>query len=1159
MDSMTVTNTTSQADPPGVDGDLSEKMIAATTAAAATTPTCSAADDNNDVSPSRTASPPVFTFVDDQPTTRGELIIDEVHPFSKAITTTDNHDNNTNNNEDDENDDGLFLDQTISTEIKQKIAMDKFLAAQLISDNTSAKEDAWRELVQLMKQQQRGGGDARSMSASSNVSAGSGGSSRNNNNRRIPKNIGRPPRRNSSNSLGIGRIKGGVGSKDDVLGTICIASSSRSAMENNVGSSTHSSLTANTTTDSDNHYLDVTLEDTTTTDVEGGGKEQDGEETTPPTALLPILSTSGIKVEKSPMVSPLSLGGSFDNDVDDDDDDDVLIRPVNIMIGEQHYHPLAAATTTVAAGTTTNKISQSSSLPPPTADATALVSSPMLKRRDQSVITSSSNEEKKEKSLPSSSSIAKKKNPNIFFDIRKPFADNYSLRSTEDDNQPIINNIVKSISLADSISEDNTSSAAHHPSLDATFTTSRVTDAIGTTDSYTTSTLDSNNNCSNVNNGGAVILSSTDATKYYFTALLGDKKPKEEVVLSQQHHHPCTTTTTQHKLLDTKSRSASFVAQSYDGEVITFEEMVNDSSSTKKKETIEEVTKQQQKQQRSTPIDLENLISTSSDQHRSPRRRTKLHRRGGNNNNNNSLPSLEDQIRNVLQKQQQQTQSCDNVRNDEEGGPNKDEVVNEKSLGLLDKSTSVGGSTTSAQEILMELRNSTTTTTRSSTPLCSLVIGSLDAPPPPPLGIISIGGRSKHQSQKSSPSEKLPMTNSADEAPSSHNTAHLLPALAPSRLDLPRPNRIYRKCISEPHPKSSAAATGMFSVGDISMTVKPSVSQRELNPLLSTTGADDVIKQDSPFERYRKAIGMKQQDSASVKINRPRGMFPKTYPQPSSALPEEELNSTNNPFCSPSRTNNLRDDEFPFEEQSSPISFTPDDASAVPHDVTVSLEDTSGLCISDTSENNAVASQMNVNVPTPSPVTSQDLPPITLLLAPSKRDTRRACVLPSESIESELIRSTISKSKIIDADDGVSLPASAEVVEISNNSPVQPQPWNVMNEIMNETVLDDDAVEEAVWAATHSFSTTSTMDGMQNNDDEEEEQSVFVVKRPENLEWESKWTAFVTSSIDDDDFNTNEWDEDDDQWEDCNKCESWERREDIVEKTISSACRKVIL
>jgi hypothetical protein len=327
----------------------------------------------------------------------------------------------------------------------------------------------------------------------------------------------------------------------------------------------------------------------------------------------------------------------------------------------------------------------------------------------------------------------------------------------------------------------------------------------------------------------------------------------------------------------------------------------------------------------------------------------------------------------------------------------------------------------------------------------------------------------------------------------------------------------------------------MPSVGDISTTVKPSVSsQRELNPLLLPTCADDVIKQDSPFERYRKAIGMKQQDSAPVKINRSRGMFPKTYPQPSSDLLEDELNNTNNPFCSPPRTNNLRDVEFPFEEQSSPISFTPDDASTVPHVVTVSLEDTSsGLCISDASENIAIASQMNVNVPTPSLITSQDLPPITLLLAPSKRDTRRACVLPSETTvnELDLIRSTISKSKIIDADDVVSS-VPAEVVEISNDSPVQPQPWNVMNEIMNETVLDDDAVEEAVWAATHSFSTTSTMDGMQNDDDDDdEEQSVFVVKRPENLDGESKWTAFVTSSIDDDDFNANEWDDDDDQWE----------------------------
>jgi hypothetical protein len=164
-------------------------------------------------------------------------------------------------------------------------------------------------------------------------------------------------------------------------------------------------------------------------------------------------------------------------------------------------------------------------------------------------------------------------------------------------------------------------------------------------------------------------------------------------------------------------------------------------------------------------------------------------------------------------------------------------------------------------------------------------------------------------------------------------------------------------------------------------------------------------------------------------------------------------------------------------------------------------------------------------------------------------------VLPFTVNESKLIRSTISRSNIADADDGVSLPA--EAVEISNDSPVQ-RSWNVMDEIMNGTFLEDDAVEEAVWAATHSFSTTSTMDGIQN---EEEEQSVFVVKRPEHLEWESKWTAFIASSVDDDDINTNEW-ADDDQWEDCNKDERWER-EVIVEKitsstspTVMAACRK---
>ena len=107
------------------------------------------------------------------------------------------------------------------------------------------------------------------------------------------------------------------------------------------------------------------------------------------------------------------------------------------------------------------------------------------------------------------------------------------------------------------------------------------------------------------------------------------------------------------------------------------------------------------------------------------------------------------------------------------------------------------------------------------------------------------------------------------------------------------------------------------------------------------------------------------------------------------------------------------------------------------------------------------------------------------------------------------------------------------------------------NQIMSESVLGDDAVEEAVWAATKGLSMASTTSndastvsegGKLHVEFEEDGEEFIVIRKPKHQEWGANWTTFA-----DDDYNfdicpsesKDEWDGGE-QW-DCNENNSFLR------------------
>jgi hypothetical protein len=83
------------------------------------------------------------------------------------------------------------------------------------------------------------------------------------------------------------------------------------------------------------------------------------------------------------------------------------------------------------------------------------------------------------------------------------------------------------------------------------------------------------------------------------------------------------------------------------------------------------------------------------------------------------------------------------------------------------------------------------------------------------------------------------------------------------------------------------------------------------------------------------------------------------------------------------------------------------------------------------------------------------------------------------------------------------------------------------DQVMSESVLDDDAVEDAVWAATEGLSTASTTSNDVSTLSEGEKvqlhvkveengEEFFVIRKPQHQEWGTNWTSFAAA--DDDDY-----------------------------------------
>jgi hypothetical protein len=74
------------------------------------------------------------------------------------------------------------------------------------------------------------------------------------------------------------------------------------------------------------------------------------------------------------------------------------------------------------------------------------------------------------------------------------------------------------------------------------------------------------------------------------------------------------------------------------------------------------------------------------------------------------------------------------------------------------------------------------------------------------------------------------------------------------------------------------------------------------------------------------------------------------------------------------------------------------------------------------------------------------------------------------------------------------------------------------NQIMSESVLGDDAVEDAVWAATEGLSMASTTSndastvsegGKLQVEFEEDGEEFIVIRKPKHQEWGANWTTFA--------------------------------------------------
>ena len=399
-----------------------------------------------------------------------------------------------------------------------------------------------------------------------------------------------------------------------------------------------------------------------------------------------------------------------------------------------------------------------------------------------------------------------------------------------------------------------------------------------------------------------------------------------------------------------------------------------------------------------------------------------------------ATPTLEEQILSVLQ-QQPESHTVEEREEKEEEIVEEAELFERSASPFLPSQTttsksnkkptsggsraSTRGSAASAQDILRELRSSTPSTLHSGN-------SSKENNKPLP-GSISIGGKRRQQQKKkvddvqdftagagaavafqqqatSSPSSETESSNKV--VCGNNTTTSTTPSastrlLAPSKRDLPRPNRL-RRSASEPktpHAVGSASASTstvtMSSIGSSKLvsptatsvstnttaTSNASASTKAMGNLTKTTAASS--EKSSPSQSFHKM----NNNNMPPLINRGghlRRLFPNTSPASVNnppSQPQGPVSQQRDPFDSPPRQNvesNVQVD--PFEEQSSPI-FPMEQSTEEDHtvEINLSLEPFSF-------EESAIITSPNTSL---EPGTTS-LPPQqpALLLAPSHSSTR---------------------------------------------------------------------------------------------------------------------------------------------------------------------------
>jgi len=385
-----------------------------------------------------------------------------------------------------------------------------------------------------------------------------------------------------------------------------------------------------------------------------------------------------------------------------------------------------------------------------------------------------------------------------------------------------------------------------------------------------------------------------------------------------------------------------------------------------------------------------------------------------------TTPSLEEQILSVI-KQQPESHVVEEDKGEETFGrssplPPSAAATPSTSTKPKKKKKKSGtvGSTASAQDILKELRSSTASGKysgslhsggysgtslnsdsrnflqglRGSTPH-SLQSGSNNSSSKnkketPPLGSISArlaALEARHDigvgsaEQVATPRDQAANTVSRSPSDEDKSADQVGVKLPPSKRDVPRPNRISRRSVSEPTP--------------VATELKPAKSHGSTSS--SSKSRDTSADKDTQADIIHPPVQANPEPPATSRISR---LFPNTTPKPTitsggtpprrqSTNPFDDGPSTN-PFDSPPRRKVIADKSLgdPFDEQSSPI---PVERSGVASEHSFKHDNSMDEPSKPSTSNASTQAQRAIAPPSSLPPRRDRRPPLTL--SPSRRDT----------------------------------------------------------------------------------------------------------------------------------------------------------------------------